>query len=521
MTLDMALWLTGWASLLVAVAAGGVLAMRSRASNALDRGTLFLLPALTVGWLWIHAEVWLDMPMRVWNNARLAPSFALSQGLSIYHGADEGPMLSVIYTPLASLFFLPATLAPTPNAAILTASALGAAACLLAALAVHLRRGGSSRLHNILCFTLFAYVAGSETLVADALYVVHGDGLGFAFCVLTCLFVMARAGARVKLCLAAAALCAALAIWTKQTFVAVVPAIALHLWLSGRRRDAALFAVGTVVLTAFVGAVLAVCIDLHNVVFNTITIPGSQPWAMHHSLHEVLGRALKDIVHLAFWPMVLGTAGLTIAYRLGRQGRLSGARDWALDTTVFFILGVVMLPAAILGRIKFGGAANNYSLTTAPIACGLTLLLARLPDIAPAAASGARQVSLVVGAMLVAFNVDMSAGARLNATLLPIAPSQAAFQFARANPGTAYFPWHPLSSFMAEERLYSFAYAICDRELSGFTPSQAHVRAPFPATLRYIAFTGLEFTDTLKYFPEFTKVVKVDELPGWTVYTRP
>jgi hypothetical protein len=459
--------------------------------------------------------------MRVWNDARLAPSFVLRQGLSIYNGPDEGPILSVIYTPLASLFFLPATLAPTPNAAILTASALGAAACLVAALAVHLRCGGSSKLHNFFCFTLFAYVAGSELLVTDAFYVVHGDGLGFAFCTLTCLFVIPPADARVKLRLGAAALCAALAIWTKQTFVAVVPAIAIHLWLSNRHRDAAFFAAGAVLLTAAVGAILAACIDLRNFVFNAVTIPGSQPWALHYELHEVLGRALKDFVHTAFWSILLGTVSLAVAHRLAFHAKSGGVDIRALDIRVFFILAAVMLPTAILGRIKFGGAINNYALVTAPIVCGLTLLLAKLPDLAPGVASGVRQVSIVVGAVLVAFNMDMSAVARPHAELLGVAPSQAAFQFARSNPGTAYFPWHPLSSFMAEGRLYSFAYAVYDREMSGFKPSAEHVRAPLPATLRYIAFTGLEFNDILKYFPEFTKIVKVDDLPGWIVYTKP
>ena len=63
----------------------------------------------------------LDFP---WTSIRLAPAFALAQGLPLYSIPDKPPWVMVGYGPLYPLAYLPATFAHHPGAAVTIATLL-------------------------------------------------------------------------------------------------------------------------------------------------------------------------------------------------------------------------------------------------------------------------------------------------------------------------------------------------------------------------------------------------------------
>ena len=74
---------------------------------------------------------------------------------------------------------------------------------------------------------------------------------------------------------------------------------------------------------------------------------------------------------------------------------------------------------------------------------------------------------------------------------------------------------------MAEGKLYHFEYAVIDRELAGFKPSDDHFRAYIPEKLRYVVFpTWHQSKKMLNYLPEFSQRTRLRELEGWIVYER-
>src|SRR5271165_3583951 len=55
-----------------------------------------------------------------WNDARLMPSFALAHGMNYYVTlARGGPLYTTVYGPMVAVVYLPATLFPSPNSAVL------------------------------------------------------------------------------------------------------------------------------------------------------------------------------------------------------------------------------------------------------------------------------------------------------------------------------------------------------------------------------------------------------------------
>ena len=50
--------------------------------------------------------------------------------------------------------------------------------------------------------------------------------------------------------------------------------------------------------------------------------------------------------------------------------------------------------------------------------------------------------------------------------------NEEAYRFSRQWPGQVYFPWHPLSVYLAEGKLYHFELGICDRIAAGIPMDQ-------------------------------------------------
>ena len=59
-----------------------------------------------------------------WNDVRLIPSFSFVSEYDLYALPDSGPILNMVYGPVAALAYLPATLFSTPTGAILCGSLL-------------------------------------------------------------------------------------------------------------------------------------------------------------------------------------------------------------------------------------------------------------------------------------------------------------------------------------------------------------------------------------------------------------
>jgi hypothetical protein len=173
----------------------------------------------------------------------------------------------------------------------------------------------------------------------------------------------------------------------------------------------------------------------------------------------------------------------------------------------------------IIGANKFGGNENSFHVLYFLIALALVWLVAEAPGAPPRRMARAAAYALCAIGTVVAWRygyVDVRGPAP---HVFPN-PHQQAYDFARAHPGTAYFPWHPLATLLAEGKLPHFAYGVFDRTLGGSPPTPEHFRAHIPERLAYVVVRDQD-RKVMGYLPEFTEQRTSDELPGWTLLVRP
>jgi hypothetical protein len=201
------------------------------------------------------------------------------------------------------------------------------------------------------------------------------------------------------------------------------------------------------------------------------------------------------------------------------------ANPWLMLVATALVLG----PSSILGYVKIGGYVNNFSLTHFFLAMLVAVLLIRVYERALALAPPLAPFLLslaCIGALwplsqqflqkrVQEENFVVIAKARAN-------EQELAYNFARQNPGVAYFPWNNLSTLLAEGKLYHFAWGYQDREEAHSPPSHEQIRAHLPEKVQVIGF-GPRHQDelTLKYLPPTQYRGTNDQLPGFTMYLYP
>lgn len=102
----------------------------------------------------------------------------------------------------------------------------------------------------------------------------------------------------------------------------------------------------------------------------------------------------------------------------------------------------------------------------------------------------------------------------------PATPTDRAVEFARAHPGEAYFPWHPLATLVAEGRLDHLEYGLLDLSFAGRKPDRDLLLAGLPDRLEYVVYPEPPFSNYVFNLLGGNLVPSSTEsLPGFTVYS--
>ncbi|MCX6956898.1 MAG: hypothetical protein NTV51_32640, partial [Verrucomicrobia bacterium] len=175
-------------------------------------------------------------PFTEWNDVRLAPTFMLWHGVNPYPALASGPITTWTYGPVGLLLNLPAVLGRDLTSALFIAGVLNLLLAIvpavIAVFATPTRTPGPSLVDRgwalLLCLAVWP---------TDSLHYTQSDNAAIAFGLLSCVLLLhARTGpAKLRL---GAALCAALALWSKQTVVGLIAGQVLWLGLTGGLRAA-------------------------------------------------------------------------------------------------------------------------------------------------------------------------------------------------------------------------------------------------------------------------------------------
>ena len=101
-----------------------------------------------------------------WNDVRLIPTFPFVSDYDLYTLSDSGPILNLVYGPVAALAYLPATLFSVPTGAILCGSLLSVLFVLLQTFLPlrEMRHGRGTHLFALLCCVVYFHLHFSPAI---------------------------------------------------------------------------------------------------------------------------------------------------------------------------------------------------------------------------------------------------------------------------------------------------------------------------------------------------------------------
>jgi len=441
---------------------GAAVLLLDRRRTIGDRVLLAALPLLIALIGVKTAQELYTAPSFVWSDARMAPVAGLLRGYGLYSGEREGSIQTTMYTPFASLAYLPAALAKEPASAMTLAAAAAMAYYYLPAL-VFFRRLARGPGAGPAAWILPAYGLVGLAIIthADPLGLnysssyIHADapaiGLGLAAC--AAMIADGKGGTPGTGQALLALILGWLSCWSKQVMVPLL--LTLHFWalVAYGRRFFLKFtllgaAVGLLTCGAFVGAY-----GWEKMYLNAVVIPGRFPW--RESSIPMPGRldwsgpfpynlamSLLDTVNKGSFFLIVLAIRL-IDRHAGAAGRPRGAgprwfaaNSWALPV----LAALACLPTSAAGIVKWGGGPNSESPTFYLLAAGLLAMI--IQDHVgsrgrPGSAGSIRHAGVIALAAL-AVKMIWASEARaydLNLTLLCAAPTAALLHLA-SRPGS-------------------------------------------------------------------------------------
>lgn len=429
-------------------------------------------PTLLVGAsLAILFRLWTSFcffPLPEWNSVRLAPTFMLRFGSTPYPGLDSGPVTTWIYGPMTLILNLPASLAPDSVTAVLIAGII-TLLCAIVPVVVAIVAMGPPQFETTRSDKIWALLLCLALWPNYSLQYIQADNAALGFGLLSNVFLTkARGGNGVLLTLAG--LCAALAVWSKQTAFGLVLAQWLWLGFSAGRRPAIRYAMISVTCALAVSAVFVAWFGRNELWLNLVRIPACVPYWTNW----------WDCT-LGFWPQILGYVLLpAVGVVVARRMVWKSDSPWLLPTLSWLCL----LPIGVMAIYKMGGAPNSLNGFLYLLPLGALTVVVRLRQRMPRAA----QAWLAAG--LLAILTQQLA----YSPLLPLRPLTARLvegeQLARKYRGQIYFPWHPLLTYFSEGRFYHAEDGLYTRSIAGFARQGAAARRDLPPMWSMSAIPG-------------------------------
>jgi hypothetical protein len=483
----------------------------------------------------------LRAPFWDWNAARLMPTFALTHGYKLYYPPNAGPSMNYMYGPMAAYAYLPATLATTPTAAILTASFVGLLwffGPVLWILLQHSRQTAFARLVALAVFVVFCFFSYHSSPLSYSAFSIHADAPALGLCGCACaVLAMRRRPADVPVFIVSGLL-GALAVWTKQTMVPILPGLIAYVWLADGRRCARKYTLWILVTGICVSIVFLALNDVRALIFNMFIKHLHHPW--NNPVTGALPKEPFDRVRfllisarLFFTAAALPLLAVLVygVYRyaatagtgLARVSRWTKENRWLLPT----IIGVAMITTSIACRVGSGGDSNDQSPGVYFLTIGALLGLMQFvtetsgPRLARMAASAAFLVALAIFTYN-GFIPPKNASNLLQA--LPYSPAQQTYQLAKEHPGMIYFPGNPLSSLLAEGKLYHFLMGLHERAMDGYPPSREYFWEYMPTNMQLIVLPDpawmKDYVEEFRpYLQQFSPPTR-DPASGWFIYRR-
>lgn len=474
----------------------------------------------------------------IWAAARLAPLVGLWHGYPLYSGLGDGPILGTMYGPLAYLPFAPVVLFSSPTNVVLVGQVIAALLGIGPVIWLmfrDMRLKGLTGHHAVIGVVLFAALVFSS--FSDQLFFaymdfgVHADAPALALGTMACICLYGDWTTPSKWPLFLSTTFAVLAVWAKQIEIGIFVALGLYV-LIAYGRDMLFRFVGIAFLMGIgISGLILLIFGFENTILNILTIPSKHPWYEPGSPENKA--SFFTVIRLAgplFLVLAIGLVG-TLGSRLHKSKDIASffrENPWS----IFLLASFCMVPTSILGGSKVGGTPNSFHfLHYLAVLCAL--LAASMHS--RSTTNWTNRVGRVMPYILIGIFLwgSMPLIRALNQfSDIYKNTLEQAYSIAKKHPDKYFFPWMPLSTLLAEGKLYHFDDGVWSRELAGYASEIQDYRRYTPRNIEYallpseITWAAADYpTDQplfLRYFPECRPVPETPVTAGlageWAVW---
>ncbi len=465
----------------------------------------------------------------IWEQSILVSTFLIRDGKPLYYGLSQHPALTTMYGPFTYYLLLPVTIFRRPDWAVLAGGLwVGLIYVLpIPVLLLEAKRIKAISIQDvalvILVFTTLTlyYPSNSFYGVVPAALCVGLGGLA----VIAAVTAVRRDSFLLEIC---AIGLAGVALMTKQVMlplVAVYPLLTLQI----RGWTASLFAALRMVLgVLLIAGVTCLFNNPRAMYLHTIWIPAHQGWnsveclasgscpekdvavSLPQKARTLVWLGMRLLIDYDYAFLWVALAGVILWKKLNRTAI---SHIWP-----FILTALLQVPTSLMNVAKLGGTPTNYLICTYFVflaAAAFVLDLDPLGSEIASARTGRRMaLAFVVLPFVIVFGRFLR-DPRVHG-LAATNPDKTSYDYLR-NTHDVYFPWYPLSTYLATGRNYDFPQAIVDREVAGVKPSDSFIKKGLPSQSSLFAYGS---KDELALDP-MTSACKPAQTPpsldGWTV----
>ncbi|MEQ9358549.1 hypothetical protein [Coleofasciculus chthonoplastes] len=470
-----------------------------------------------------------------WNADRLTMAFFGKYKFNLYNPEDSvRPLISDMYGPLLALAYLPATIANSPTWALVLGKLMSLVFFFIPVIWLYVSEIWQKQklsLSILALIAFFFFTTDIRALSYDA-FRICADCPALGFSALACIIIYKEQNkSEIPLYkLLISAIFAVFAVWTKQIAVPILISLPLYIILAYDTKTFQRYLACLVTSGVVISGILIIAFNPQGLLFNMITIPSHQPWEGGDNKLSVILSGAEELAGYCLLQGVIVGIGILLTV----PNDLQKIKDWIKENPwiLFFIVSLFFIPTSLLGRVKVGGDANGmYTVYFLTLTANLVLLQKATTLSTESGREILQRISqtglLTIVIMLTIYNLNLPIQ-NIYKTLPNFFNNvhQVVYDYSRNHPGQVYFPWHPLSVLMAENKLYHIDSGPFDRYLAGCPISQEDFLAYIPENFTMIAIPawaeerGEYGKFYLHYLPDFTQKIEVPDLSGFVVYTK-
>lgn len=453
-------------------------------------------------------------PFPFQSDHRLFPLFLFAHGKPVYCDPATGPIAPSLYPPLSFLAYFPALLFRRPGAAIFCAKVVAQCYTVAPILWLLWRRRARDAANRektaLLTLMLLMFIPVSGLL--SFLTILHADApalfLSFCACVLTERFLRnAKSGV-----LLAAALCCAAAPWAKQPAAPIVLVPLIVLFMIRRWKALAGFSAAYAAFQMLLAGLFFYLFRGQRMFFWLFQATSGQLRSIDA---HIAYRRLGDAPALTWILLVI--VGYALLSRFGLFVRGAEAKGIHLED-VFLLASLLEIPSSIAGYLFPGGDGNALLYFALPASLFVLFWLQRVV-LRHATVAAMWRAAVVIGVACAMLSFEPIHNAVSGWSVKNGSDVDIAYRFMRAHPGEVWFPRYPLTSYLAEGKIYHSEMGFFNLEAMGIPISESHLLAYVPNGGKLIACAA--DCGYLRISLDGYRKIPFAELPGhWNVYEK-